>query len=178
MSHSRMTASRRAMVATALAAITLTGAAAQPPGAAAQTAAGGLCVATGAASISPGLSALSSHGFSFVASVRDSLCLTTDPSITSATASVTGTGWGSCLGFTATGAFTTTWNNGRESQGTFSSTTLGLIQTTEGIITNGEFSGLRISEIHILTGPNPLECLSATGLTDASFDGTFRVAPN
>jgi hypothetical protein len=174
MPHLQNTSCKRAILSAVAILTTLTAPTLAVPSALAREAAGGLCLASGTAAITPGISALHSHAFAFVATVRDTLCRTSDPSVKSGKANVTGTGWGNCLGFTADGTFTTTWSNGRKSHGTFSSTTIGLTQTTKGRITSGEFSGLRISEIHILTGPNPLACLSTNGLISGSFDGTFR----
>jgi len=73
-------------------------------------------------------------------------CKMPDPSIHSATEAWSETGTFTCAPLRATGSGTDTftWSNGRESFQTYTHTSVGGYDETNGMITGGEFKGLRV----------------------------------
>ncbi|WP_406109957.1 hypothetical protein [Kitasatospora purpeofusca] len=138
-------------------------------------AAAGTTVCTGASSItySPGLT--TTPRLSTYAETDSYTCTSTDATLTSGSIpSGSYTTTLSCLNPLTTGAFdyTVDWNNGQSTTFAVTSTetiALGIMTfTAVGTAVSGEFTGATATIVWAYTVPNPLACLTSTGITGQS----------
>ena len=155
------------------AAVAIAGVLAIPGGAGGATAGG--CAVKGTASFSPGLkTAKAAVSYSFSGNLTS--CKASSDS-TVKNGRVTASGRGSkvgCTGGNTSGSGSVTWNNGKTS--TFSFTTTGAANAVKvtGKFTSGEFSGVALNAV-LAFNASPTACNSAAGVTSATFNGAATI---
>jgi hypothetical protein len=108
---------------------------------AASAAGTGVCALTGTAHISPGLKT-AKQSFSYTFTGRFTGCTSTeDKTVKSGSVSASGHGSGSCASTKTSGAALVSWNNGKSSAISFTTTGAGAALEVVGKFTSGEFAG-------------------------------------
>src|SRR2546421_11170460 len=134
---------------------------------------GETCTLKGSASFAPGLNLRKrAIAYKFTGSLSSCTSTLGDSTIRSGTVTASGSGAKvGCAGGGTAGTATVTWNNGKTS--TLSFTTSGALNAVvvSGNITSGEFAGHSIHAVLAFTVANPSACNTATGVTSATFTG-------
>lgn len=135
---------------------------------------GGACQHVGSVEPSPGLSSVAKDfRFAFRGSVGP--CQMTDGSSRWGIESGSGTASGDCVFRTASAKWTIVWNTGQRTVIDASFGGAGSVTSTRGPVTEGEFLGSAFEDGHVLSGFNPMACLSDDGVTQATYQGAFVI---
>jgi hypothetical protein len=148
------------------------GAVVGPAGPAAQAAVATItCVGTSPTTFAPGLT-FTTQSITYTETDDYSTCVSTDPTLASGISVNTATGDASCVSLPAVspvGPYTVTWNNGQTSTFALSyvvTVVAGVSNVTgTGTVTSGELTGATGVFVWVYTAPNPLDCLTTTGVT-------------
>jgi hypothetical protein len=134
------------------------------------------CPHTGTVRPTPGLSSVS-RAFSFSFKGLVGPCRASDGSTLRGVESGSGKADGNCVTRTATAAWTIVWNTGARTvvKAAFNGA-LNVINTSGPIVT-GAFAGSMFEDGHVLSGFAPTDCLSAGGVTKATYQGAFLIVP-
>jgi hypothetical protein len=138
-------------------------------------AAAGGCAVKGTASFSPGLKT-AKHAVSYSFSGTLSNCKASSDS-TVKSGRVTASGSGAqvgCTGGNTSGSGSVTWNNGKTSAFSFTTTGAGNVVKVTGKFTSGEFVGLALNSV-LAFNALPTACNSANGVTSATFNGAATI---
>jgi len=107
-------------------------------------------------------------------------CLSSDPTLTSGSASASYTSSFSCLNPLSVAEdshYTVHWNNGHSSvfDLTYTDTIVAGVENVTGIgtVVSGDFTGASATFVWLYAAPNPLACLTTTGMTSQT--GTVLV---
>ncbi|MFD5142680.1 hypothetical protein [Streptomyces sp. NPDC058401] len=137
------------------------------------------CTGSSAITYSPGLT-FTPRTSTYAESDAYSSCLSSDPTLTSGSASASYTSSFSCLGplsVSSDSHYTVHWNNGHSSTFDldYTDTIVAGVEnvTAIGTVTSGDFTGASATFVWLYTAPSPLACLTTTGLTNQT--GTVTV---
>ncbi len=140
------------------------------------------CLGNSSISYSPGLT-FTPQTVQYTETDTFSSCVSTDPSLTSGTATANATfPSASCLappGIFEDPAYTITWNNGQHSvvELTFTDVIIGGTEqvTGTGPVISGEFQGGNATIVWLYPVLNPLQCLTSQGVTSQSGPVTAQI---
>jgi hypothetical protein len=133
-----------------------------------------VCVLKGTAHINPGL-AVAARSFSYTFNGSFANCHGSDASIKSGTVTASGSGSGGCTQSKTSGSAFITWNNGRTSALSFTTTGAAAALVVQGTISSGEFAG-KAAKAVLAFQATPTQCNTAAGVTAPTFTGVAEVA--
>lgn len=132
------------------------------------------CTGTSSISYSPGIT-VTPRTSTYAESDAFSSCVSSDATLTSGIASAGYTDSFTCLSPVSTSEdshYTVHWNNGHTSTFdlTYTDTIVAGVEnvTAVGSVISGDFTGATATFVWIYTAPNPLACLTTTGVTSQS----------
>lgn len=158
-----------------VAVVAIAGWIASPAPAGAEPGSGLVCSHSGRVKPKPGLTTDSKTvKFSFRGTLSD--CHMHDGSVLSGVEYGSGVATGSCMTRTATGTWTIRWSNGRQTVMRAEFNGAVNVISTSGEVTKGLFTGWVMQDGHMLGGFDPTACMSASGVTDATYQGVLALA--
>jgi hypothetical protein len=132
-----------------------------------------VCLHTGTVRPNPGLSTTTkSFAFSFKGTVE---CRTSDGSTIEGVETGGGRATGDCAKRTASAPWTIRWRNGRTTVLSVEFFGVGNVIVTRGTVKKGPFAGHTMTDVHMLSGFNLLDCMSTAGVTKATYTGALTI---
>ncbi len=133
-----------------------------------------LCQHAGTVQPKPGLTTTSTDlAFAFAGDVE---CHKPDGTSMYGTESGGGRATGSCAQRTATGQWKIRWRNGGTTVMSVEFLGVGNVILTRGTVKKGPLAGQTMTDAHMLSGFNPLDCMSGNGVTKAAYQGALTIA--
>ena len=133
-----------------------------------------LCWHTGTVRPSPGLSATAkTFAFAFKGTVA---CRMSDGSTLEGVETGSGRATGDCAKRTATAPWKIRWRNGGTTVMSVEFLGVGNVIVTRGTAKKGPFAGQTMTDVHMLSAFNPLDCMSTAGVKKATYTGALTIA--